>query len=114
MSPIDDFRRAARRLRSNRGTLALSVAMLALAIGVTTAMFTVLDALMLHPVPFRDAERLTSVVVAKEGMFMLRGAGRRRSAPGAQRRLRGGRRGDAVAGRARRRRTASSRRPARA
>jgi putative ABC transport system permease protein len=70
MHPVDDIRRAVRRLRSNRGTLSLSVAMLALAIGVTTAMFTVLDALMLNPVPFRDAKRLTSVVIAKEKMFM--------------------------------------------
>jgi predicted permease len=70
MMLITDFRRAARRLRSNPGTLALSVAMLALAIGVTTTMFTVLDALMLHPVPFRDASRLTTVVVAKDGRFM--------------------------------------------
>lgn len=69
MTFIEDFRRAGRRLRSNPGTLALSIGMLALAIGVTTAMFTVLDALVLHPVPFRDAARLTSVVVAKEGLF---------------------------------------------
>ena len=69
MAFIEDFRRAARRLRSSRGTLALAIGMLALAIGVTTTMFTVLDALMLHPVPFRDAARLTSVVVAKEGYF---------------------------------------------
>jgi putative ABC transport system permease protein len=69
MTFLEDFRRAARRLRSNRGTLVLAIGMLALAIGVTTAMFTVLDALMLHPVPFRDADRLTGVVVAKEGHF---------------------------------------------
>jgi predicted permease len=60
---LDDFRRALTRLRSNAGTLTLSVLMLALAIGVTAAMFTVLDALMLHPVPFRDAGRLTAVVI---------------------------------------------------
>ena len=70
MQPLDDIRRAVRRLRSNPGTLSLAVAMLALAIAVTTAMFTVLDALMLNPVPFRDAKRLTSVVIAKEKMFM--------------------------------------------
>jgi putative ABC transport system permease protein len=70
MTFFEDFRRAGRRLRSHPGTLALSIGMLALAIGVTTAMFTVLDALVLHPVPFRDAGRLTSVVVAKENAFM--------------------------------------------
>jgi putative ABC transport system permease protein len=67
---LEDFRRAGRRLRSHPATLALSIGMLALAIGVTTTMFTVLDALVLHPVPFRDAGRLTGVVVAKENAFM--------------------------------------------
>jgi len=67
---LNDIARASRRLRSARGTLALAVAMLALAIAVTTAMFTVLDALMLHPVPFRDAARLTAVVLGKENMWM--------------------------------------------
>ena len=70
MRIVNDVARASRRLRSGRGTLALAIGMLALAIGVTTAMFTVLDALMLHPVPFRDAGRLTAVVLAKENMWM--------------------------------------------
>jgi predicted permease len=70
MAFLEDVRRALRRLRSGRETLALSVGMLALAIGITTAMFTVLDALMLHPVPFRDAQRLTNVVVASGQMFL--------------------------------------------
>ncbi|HMC78137.1 MAG TPA: FtsX-like permease family protein [Vicinamibacterales bacterium] len=74
MAFIDDFRRAGRRLRSGRGPLALAVAMLALAIGVTTTMFTVLDALMLHPVPFRDAGRLTSVALASGRMVMMNGS----------------------------------------
>jgi putative ABC transport system permease protein len=71
---IDDLGRAARRLRSHPATLALSVAMLALGIGVSTAMFTVLDALMLHPVPFRDAGRLTSVVLSSGRMMMMNGS----------------------------------------
>jgi putative ABC transport system permease protein len=70
----DDIGRAARRLRSHPATLALSVAMLALGIGVSTAMFTVLDALMLHPVPFRDAGRLTSVVLSSGRRFMANGS----------------------------------------
>jgi putative ABC transport system permease protein len=70
MRLMNDVSRASRRLRSAKGTLALAIAMLALAIGVTTAMFTVLDALMLHPVPFRHADRLTAVVLGKENMWM--------------------------------------------
>ena len=67
---IEDFRRAASRLRSSVATLALTVGMLAVAIGVTAAMFTVLDALVLHPVPFREASRLTSVVLTNGEGFM--------------------------------------------
>ncbi|CAN5764453.1 ABC transporter permease [soil metagenome] len=67
---IDDFRRAATRLRSKVGTLVLTVGMLAVAIGVTAAMFTVLDALVLHPVPFRDASRLTAVGFAKDNSYL--------------------------------------------
>ena len=40
---------------------------LALAIGVTTAMFTVVDALMLRPVPFRDADRLVRMALRSPG-----------------------------------------------
>jgi predicted permease len=40
-----------------------AAAMLALGIGLTTAMFTVVDALILRPVPFRDAARLTRVMM---------------------------------------------------
>ena len=70
MRIVHDVARASRRLRSGKGTLALAIGMLALAIGVTTAMFTVLDALMLHPVPFRDASRLTSVVITDGPRFL--------------------------------------------
>jgi predicted permease len=71
---FDDVRRAARRLRAGRGALSLSVGMLALAIGISTAMFTVLDALMLHPVPFRDAGRLTSVAIGSGNRVMMNGS----------------------------------------
>ena len=67
---IDDLRRATKRLRSNFGSMALTAGMLAVAIGVTTAMFTVLDALVLHPVPFHDAARLTTVVVSNGDSYL--------------------------------------------
>ncbi|HEU4890460.1 MAG TPA: hypothetical protein VFT47_02855 [Vicinamibacterales bacterium] len=37
--------------------------MLGLGIGLSTAMFTVVDALMLRPVPFRDPDRLANVAM---------------------------------------------------
>jgi putative ABC transport system permease protein len=62
-----DVRRAWKRLRRGHGGFLLAVAMLALAIGITTAMFTVVDALMLRPVPFRDPAALTAVVSSVQG-----------------------------------------------
>lgn len=60
---IDDLRHALRRLRSRPALLATIVAMLGVAIGVTVAMFTVVDALILHPAPFRDPAHLVQVKV---------------------------------------------------
>jgi putative ABC transport system permease protein len=57
----DDLRHALRRLRAKPGTASLAIAMLALAIGVTSAMFTVTDHMLLRPVPFREAANLVWV-----------------------------------------------------
>jgi predicted permease len=56
---VDDAAHALRRLRGGPGTSAAVVAMLALAIGIATAMFTVVNALFLRPAPFPDADRLS-------------------------------------------------------
>jgi predicted permease len=58
-----DLRHAWRRMRGRPGPSLLAIGMLALAIGVTTAMFTVVDALLLRPVPFPDADRLAHLVM---------------------------------------------------
>ena len=52
----DDLRYATRRLRSRPGTALLCAVMLALAIGLTSAMFTVVDSYLLRPGPFRQLE----------------------------------------------------------
>jgi predicted permease len=62
-----DVRRAGTRLRRGHATVLLSVVMLALAIGITTAMFTVVDALVLRPVPFKGGDALTAVVPGVRG-----------------------------------------------
>ena len=54
---VQDVRHAARRLRSRPVTSLAAIGMLGLGIGITTAMFTIVDALLLRPVPFRDADR---------------------------------------------------------
>lgn len=63
---LDDARHALRRLRSNPATVLASALMLGLAIGLTTAMFTLVDALLLRPVPFPDADRLARLWMRSE------------------------------------------------
>jgi predicted permease len=61
-----DVRHAARTLAAHRGFTMSAAGMLALGIGITTAMFTVVDALVLRPVPFRNPEQLAHLYMGNE------------------------------------------------
>jgi len=56
-----DVRYTGRMLRSNPGFAAIAILILAVGIGATTAIFSVLNATLLRPLPFHEPDRLMSV-----------------------------------------------------
>jgi putative ABC transport system permease protein len=55
---LHDLRQAARTLLKRPAFTALATVTLALGMGATTTLFSVVDAVLLHPLPYRDADRL--------------------------------------------------------
>src|SRR6201990_470707 len=61
-----DIRYGLRALRRNPGFTAVAVLSLALGIGATTAMFSLIYAVLLHPFPYAGADRIMNPVVVDQ------------------------------------------------
>src|SRR5688572_23375624 len=58
---LQDLRHAVRGLARQPGLAAIAILTLGLAIGANTAIFTVVNAVLLRPLPYPDADRLVRI-----------------------------------------------------
>lgn len=64
---MNDLSFAVRQLRRNPGFTAVAVLTLALGIGLVSTQFSLIDGVLLRPLPFRDSDRLFHVARASDG-----------------------------------------------
>src|SRR2546430_13550413 len=71
-SLLQDLRYALRMLRKNSLLTAVIVASLAIGIGANSAIFSVVDALLLRPLPYPQPDRLAAVWLHSPAIGILR------------------------------------------
>jgi len=67
LSVVQDARYAVRLLRRQPGFAAIAVVTLSLGIGATTAVFTLVNGVLLRPLPYSDPDRLLLLLNGRDG-----------------------------------------------
>jgi putative ABC transport system permease protein len=78
--PFDNLRIAVRHLLKSPGFTATAVMMLALGVGATTAIFSIVEGVLPRPLPFPHSERLVQIGDILQGadvVIRTKGRGRR-------------------------------------
>ncbi len=68
-SVLCDCRYGLRQLRKSPGFTTVAILTLALGIGATTAIYSIIDGVLLHPYPYKNAERLATPTVFSGDQF---------------------------------------------
>src|SRR5438067_6437452 len=71
---VQDIRFGLRTARKNKGVSAVAILCLAIGIGLNTMMFTVVDGVLIQPLPFRDPDRIVQLHTTHQRSGIRRGA----------------------------------------